>query len=57
MRGSCYDERRRIIEDAMKRGINLEIIYLKPDDTKSRRDYPAYLHRGDGVQGKDLRRV
>jgi ATP-dependent DNA helicase PIF1 len=33
---SC-DERRRIIEDAMRRGINLEILYLKPDDTKSRR--------------------
>ena len=32
-----YDERRRIIEDAMKRGLNLEILYLKPDDTKSRR--------------------
>jgi ATP-dependent DNA helicase PIF1 len=33
---SC-DERRRIIQDAMKRGLNLEILYLKPDDTKSRR--------------------
>ncbi|HME43128.1 MAG TPA: AAA family ATPase [Syntrophorhabdales bacterium] len=32
-----YAEKRRIIQDAMKRGINLEIIYLKPDDTKSRR--------------------
>ena len=32
-----YDERRRIIEDAMKRGMNLEILYLKPDDSKSRR--------------------
>ncbi len=32
-----YDERRRIIEDAMRRGLNLEILYLKPDDTKSRR--------------------
>jgi ATP-dependent DNA helicase PIF1 len=32
-----YDERRRIIEDAIKREMNLEIIYLKPDDTKSRR--------------------
>jgi ATP-dependent DNA helicase PIF1 len=32
-----YDERRHIIEDAIKRGMNLEIIYLKPDDTKSRR--------------------
>jgi len=31
------EERRRIIEDAMKRGISLEILYLKPDDTKSRR--------------------
>ncbi len=33
---SC-EERRRIIEDAMKRGMDLEILYLKPDDTKSRR--------------------
>jgi hypothetical protein len=32
-----YDERRRIIDDAIKRGINLEILYLKPDDTKSLR--------------------
>jgi ATP-dependent DNA helicase PIF1 len=31
------DERRRIIEDAMKRGMSLEILYLKPDDTKSLR--------------------
>jgi ATP-dependent DNA helicase PIF1 len=31
------DERRDIIEDAMRRGLNLEILYLKPDDTKSRR--------------------
>ena len=37
MKGSGYDERRRIIQDAMRRGINLEIVYLKPDDTKSRR--------------------
>jgi ATP-dependent DNA helicase PIF1 len=32
-----YDEKRRLIEDAMKRGLNLEIVYLKPDDTKSQR--------------------
>jgi len=32
---SSYDERRRVIEDAIKRGINLQILYLKPDDTKS----------------------
>jgi ATP-dependent DNA helicase PIF1 len=32
-----YDERRRIIDDAIHRGLNLEILYLKPDDTKSRR--------------------
>jgi predicted DNA-binding transcriptional regulator YafY len=31
------DERRRIIEDAVKRGMDIEIIYLRPDDTKSRR--------------------
>jgi len=30
-----YNERRKIIDDAIKRGINLEILYLKPDDTKS----------------------
>ncbi len=30
-----YNERRRIIDDAIKRGISLEILYLKPDDTKS----------------------
>jgi ATP-dependent DNA helicase PIF1 len=31
------DERHRIIEDAIRRGVDLEILYLKPDDTKSRR--------------------
>jgi hypothetical protein len=31
------DERRRIIEDAIRRGVSLEILYLKPDDTQSRR--------------------
>ncbi len=31
------DEKRRVIEDAMRRGLNLEILYLRPDDTKSRR--------------------
>jgi hypothetical protein len=31
------DEKRRVIEDAMKRGLNLEILYLRPDDTRSRR--------------------
>jgi ATP-dependent DNA helicase PIF1 len=34
---ASYDERRGVIEDAIKRGLNLEIIYLKPDDTKSQR--------------------
>ena len=33
----CYDERRRVIYDAIRRGINLDILYLKPDDTKSHR--------------------
>ena len=51
------DEKRRIIEDAMRRGLNLEILYLKPDDTKSRRVDTAHLHRGDGIQGKGLRRT
>jgi ATP-dependent DNA helicase PIF1 len=32
-----YNEKRRIIDDAIRRGINLEILYLKPDDTKSLR--------------------
>jgi ATP-dependent DNA helicase PIF1 len=32
-----YDERRRIIDDAIRRSLNIEILYLKPDDTKSRR--------------------
>ncbi len=31
------DEKRGIIDDAIKRGIDLEVIYLKPDDTKSTR--------------------
>lgn len=31
------DERRVVIEDAIKRGMNIEIVYLRPDDTKSRR--------------------
>jgi GTPase SAR1 family protein len=34
---SSYDERCKTIQDAIRRGINLEIIYLKPDDRKSRR--------------------
>jgi ATP-dependent DNA helicase PIF1 len=32
-----YDERRSIVADAIRRGMDLEIIYLKPDDTKSLR--------------------
>jgi hypothetical protein len=32
-----YEERKRIIEDAIRRDMNLEILYLKPDDKKSRR--------------------
>jgi ATP-dependent DNA helicase PIF1 len=32
-----YDERRGIIADAIRRDMNLEIVYLKPNDTKSRR--------------------
>ena len=34
---SNYSEKRKLIEDAIKRQINLEILYLKPDDTKSLR--------------------
>jgi hypothetical protein len=34
---SSYDERSDIIRDAIRRGINIEILYLKPNDTKSRR--------------------
>jgi hypothetical protein len=32
-----YDERVGIITDAIRRDMNLEIVYLKPNDTKSRR--------------------
>jgi ATP-dependent exoDNAse (exonuclease V) alpha subunit len=32
-----YEERRRIVEDAIKRGMDLEILYLKPDDQKTLR--------------------
>ena len=32
-----YEERRRIVEDAIKRGMDLEILYLKPDDRKTLR--------------------
>jgi len=31
------DEKREIIEDAIRRGMDLEVTYLKPDDTKSTR--------------------
>lgn len=34
---SSYDERSSIILDAIRRDLNIEIIYLKPNDTKSRR--------------------
>lgn len=34
---SSYDERSNIIQDAIARSLNLEILYLKPNDTKSRR--------------------
>ena len=33
------DEKRRVIEDAMRRGLNLEILYLRPDDTKPAAPY------------------
>jgi len=32
-----YEERRRIVEDAINRGMDLEILYLKPDDRKTLR--------------------
>jgi len=32
-----YNDRRKIIDDAIKREMSLEILYLKPDDTKSLR--------------------
>jgi ATP-dependent DNA helicase PIF1 len=32
-----YEERRRIVEDAIKREMDLQIVYLKPDDKKSMR--------------------
>ena len=31
------EERRAAIREAIRRGVTLEIVYLKPDDTKSRR--------------------
>lgn len=34
---TSYEERRRIVEDAIKREIDLEILYLKPDDRKTLR--------------------
>lgn len=34
---SSYDERSGIILDAIRRGLTLEILYLKPNDIKSRR--------------------
>jgi len=51
-----YAEKRKIIQDAMKRGINLEIIYLKPDDMKSRRvirpiSIEQMEYRGKGFEG------
>jgi ATP-dependent DNA helicase PIF1 len=33
---SC-DDKRKIIDDAIRRGMDLEVLYLKPDDTKSMR--------------------
>jgi ATP-dependent DNA helicase PIF1 len=33
----AYGEKRRLIEEAISEGRPLEIVYLKPDDTKSRR--------------------
>jgi ATP-dependent DNA helicase PIF1 len=46
------EEKRGIIWDAMKRGINLEIIYLKPDDTKSRRVIRPISIEGMEYRGK-----
>jgi len=34
---TSVDEKRGIIDDAIRRGIDLEVVYLKPDDTKSTR--------------------
>lgn len=34
---TSYDERADVIRDAIRRDLNLEILYLKPNDTKSRR--------------------
>lgn len=51
-----YEERRRIIADAIRRGMDLEIVYLKPDDRKSRRAIrPLYVedmeYRGKTFEG------
>ncbi len=47
-----YKERKRIIEDAIKRGMDLEIIYLKPDDRKSRRTIRPLSIEGMEYKGK-----
>jgi ATP-dependent DNA helicase PIF1 len=47
-----YDEKRKIIEDGIRRGIDLEIVYLKPDDTKSRRIVRPICIEGMEYSGK-----
>lgn len=51
---TSYDERRRIIDDAIKRGMNLEILYLKPDDTKSRRTIRPIVIEDMEYRGKSF---
>jgi len=51
---ASYDERRRIIDDAIKRGMNLEILYLKPDDTKSRRTIRPIVIEDMEYRGKSF---
>ena len=47
-----YKERKRIIEDAIKRDMDLQITYLKPDDKKSQRTIRPILIEDMEYKGK-----
>lgn len=48
------DEKRAIIDDAIRRGLDLEIIYLKPDDTKSTRTIRPVVVEQMEYRGKNF---
>jgi hypothetical protein len=53
---TSVDDKRGIIDDAIRRGIDLEVIYLKPDDTKSTRTIRPIAveqmeYKGRGFEG------